>query len=102
MSKGYLSQIEADATTRPSAETLYKIAKALGISLGELLEEDATIAAPEPAPEVSESLRQFAAEADLPETEVQMLARIRYRGRSPRTAADWRYLYESIRRSTEG
>jgi transcriptional regulator with XRE-family HTH domain len=101
VSKGYLSQIESDAATRPSAQTLFKVARALGTSLGELLGEQEGRGADADV-EVSDSLRDFAAEEQLPEAEVLMLARIRYRGRAPRTADDWRFIYESIRRSTEG
>jgi transcriptional regulator with XRE-family HTH domain len=101
VSKGYLSQIESEAATRPSAQTLIKVARALGTSLGELLGDQEAPGA-EPEVEVPESLTEFADEEQLPEAEVQMLARIRYRGRAPRTADDWRFIYESIRRSTEG
>jgi len=47
-------------------------------------------------------LREFARQERLPEDDLKMLARIRYRGRVPRTVDDWRFIYESIRRSTEG
>jgi transcriptional regulator with XRE-family HTH domain len=100
VSKGYLSQIETEAATRPSATTLLKIARALGTSVGELLgEAGATPAQGEP--DIPAPLRQFANDAKLPDAEVRMLAGIRYRGRAPRTSDDWRYIYESIRRSTE-
>ncbi|MCW5881303.1 MAG: helix-turn-helix transcriptional regulator [Anaerolineae bacterium] len=98
VSKGYLSQIENDSAPRPSGETLYRMATALGTTVADLLGREvevATIA-------VSPSLREFAREASLPEADVSMLAGIRYRGEQPRNSADWRYLYESIRRTIRG
>lgn len=100
VSKGYLSQIERSADARPSASTLFALAKALGTSAAALLggTDDGT-AADEPAPDIPDSLREFAAEVDLPPAELHMLARIRYRGEAPRSKDDWRFIYESIRRS---
>jgi len=101
VSKGYLSQIEHEMATRPSTQTMFKIARALGTSIGELVgEAEAGPGAPEV--DVPESLREFARLERLPEDDLHMLARIRYRGRVPRTVEDWRFIYESIRRSTEG
>lgn len=100
VSKGYLSQIEHEQARRPSAQTTFKIARALGTSIGELLGEAEGRAKAEA--EIPESLQEFASQVRLPEEELRMLAGIRYRGRVPRTADDWRFIYESIRRSTEG
>ena len=103
VSKGYLSQVERSLTVRPSAFTIFSIAEALGTTVGELFEgrrEGAVEAASDF--EVPETLREFAEEADLPPTDVNMLAAIRFRGAQPREKEDWRYLYESIRRSIRG
>lgn len=100
VSKGYLSQIEHGVATRPSAQTMFKLARALGTSIGELVGEAEAGANREV--EVPASLSEFARQEHLPEEDLQMLARIRYRGRVPRTVDDWRFIYESIRRSTEG
>jgi transcriptional regulator with XRE-family HTH domain len=101
VSKGYLSEIESNSAARPSAATLFKIASALGTSVGELLGKSGPDSQPVNL-DIPESLRQFAEEAKLPDAEVRMLAGIRYRGKSPKTADDWRYIYESIRLRTEG
>ncbi len=99
VSKGYLHQLEnASDTPRPSAEILYRIAFALGTSVGELLEKRIARADQE-LTDVPEELRQFALTEQLPEEDIKMLARIEYRGQRPRTAEDWRFLYESIKRS---
>ena len=98
VSKGYLSQIENDAAPRPSGDTLFKMATALGTTVADLLGREIE----PPTREISPVLLDFAREARLPDADVQMLAGIRYRGEQPRTTADWRYLYESIRRTIRG
>ena len=100
VSKGYLSQIERSPGARPSASTLFRISQVLGTTVGELLGEEAM----EPddggaAVDIPPGLQELAHDENLPDAEVRMLARIRYRGRSPKTKDDWRYVYESIRRS---
>jgi len=103
VSKGYLSQVERSLTVRPSAFTIFSIAEALGTTVGELFEgrrEGAVEAASDF--EVPEALRAFADEAELPPTDINMLAAIRFRGAQPREKEDWRFLYESIRRSIRG
>lgn len=99
VSKGYLSQVERLEEARPSASTLFALAKALGTSVAALLGERDERQSEERPSEIPESLQQFAQEAGLPPAEVRMLARIRYRGSAPSGKDDWRYLYESIRRS---
>ena len=101
VSKGYLSEIEGNLTARPSAATLFKIASALGASVEELMGLEKSVNEEARQLTIPESLRQFAQEARLPDAEVRMLAGIRYRGRSPKTIDDWRYIYESIRLRTE-
>jgi len=97
-SKGYLSQIENDAAPRPSGDTLFKMANALGTTVADLLGREI-----EPtAREISPVLMEFARPPNLPEADVMMLAAIRYRGEQPHSVADWRYLYESIRRTIRG
>ena len=96
VSKGYLSQVERSPAARPSAATLYAVARALGASVDDLFK---VIDPEEEETGVSESLREFARQDALPPFDVEMLAGIRYRGMSPRTVEDWRYLYQSIRRS---
>lgn len=96
VSKGYLSEIEGGATPRPSADVLYRIATALQTTVADLLEKKETRPASRSVPS---SLQAFAEEAGLPELDVQMLSRIRFRGEQPSTLDDWRFLYESIKRS---
>jgi transcriptional regulator with XRE-family HTH domain len=95
ISKGYLSELESGRAARPSGTILFRIATSLGTTVADLLGEEirpANSAAPA-------ELQAFAEEERLPEEDVRMLARIRFRGEQPRTKDDWRFLYESIRRS---
>lgn len=95
ISKGYLSEIESGRAARPSGDVLFRIATALGTTVADLLEREVRTA----PRAVHPKLREFANEAELPGEDVQMLAQIRFRGDQPETKDDWRYLYESIRRS---
>ena len=99
VSKGYLSQIERSPDARPSAATLFSLAHALGTSVGVLhgstRPEDRDTA----EFDIPKSLREFADAEALPPADIRMLAQIRYRGEAPRTKEDWRFLYDSIRRS---
>ena len=99
VSKGYLSQVERRSGTRPSASTLFALARALGTSVAALLGEREGDDGEEQEADIPDSLRQFAKEQQLPPAEVRMLAAIQYRGSAPSGKDDWRYLYESIRRS---
>jgi transcriptional regulator with XRE-family HTH domain len=94
VSKGYLSALENDPQARrPSADTLYALAKALGVTMADLMGRKVLPAA---AQEVPDSLREFAKEDDLPEADVQMLSSIQFRGEQPRTKERWRYIYTAI------
>ncbi len=99
VSKGYLHDLENPTrerpSARPSADVLYRIAVALGTSVADLLEREVTPA----RRDVSLVLRAYAERAQLPPDDVEMLAAIRFRGKQPQTEDDWRFLYESIRRS---
>ncbi len=95
ISKGYLSDLESGRAPRPSADVLYRLATELGITIADLLGKEVRPAARDAPP----ALREFADEAGIPEEDVEMLAQIRFRGEQPTTADDWRFLYESIKRS---
>ena len=99
VSKGYLSQVERSIANRPSAATVFSVADALGVPVAELYEGAEPAETMLDDAEIPDSLRQFVEEASLPPVDVEMLAAIRYRGAQPRTREDWRFLYESIRRS---
>lgn len=95
ITKGYMSQIESNQAPRPSATVLFNVAQALGVTVADLLGRRV-----EPAEQnIPESLRVFADEAGLPAQDIEMLAQIKFRGQQPQRAEDWRYIYESIKRT---
>lgn len=95
ISKGYLSSLENGDATRPSGTILFQLAQQLGTTIADLLEQEVrpTITV------ISEPLRDFAVQAQLPDEDVRMLSQVRFRGAQPKSVEDWRYLYESIKRS---
>lgn len=96
VSKGYLWSLENEPDKRPSAETLYAIADALGVTMSSLLGRRLLTKQPTDVPD---SLREFAEEKGLPETDVQMLAGIEFRGVRPQTRERWEHIYNAIRMS---
>lgn len=101
VSKSYLSALEnsdasMQAARRPSAETLYAIAQALGVTMADLLGRK-TLARPDTTP--PQSLIKFANQYGLPAADVRMLSAIKFRGEPPRTAERWQHIYNAIRMS---
>ncbi len=94
LSKGYLSAIETGHTSRPSGDTLYKIADALGVLISDLFDRRLLSDAPNDIPE---SLNEFAREFALPQADIQMLAKIEFRGERPQTKERWAHIYSAIR-----
>lgn len=97
ISKGYLHSIESGDTQSPSAEVLFKIAHELGTTMADLLGETETPVLSEV--EIPETLQKLAQEDNLTQADVLMLASIRYRGKQPQSVGDWRYIFESIKRT---
>lgn len=97
VSKGYISALENETSNhRPSGETLYAIAEVLGVTMSDLMGRRLLA---EPVAEMTPSLREFAAEARLPQRDMRMLASIEFRGERPRSKERWRYIYDAIRMS---
>jgi transcriptional regulator with XRE-family HTH domain len=97
ISKAYLYQLEKSTEGHnPSAEILYRLAFALGTSVGELMEKD--IPTHREVTDVPDSLRTLALEEGLGDEVVKMLAGIQFRGQRPVDKNDWFFLYEAIRR----
>ncbi len=99
ISKSYLWSLENDPTaTRPSGETLYKVAQALGVTMSALLGHRLLTETPTAVPK---GLQELADELSLPESDVRMLATIQFRGDRPQTKERWRYIYNAIRTSKD-
>jgi transcriptional regulator with XRE-family HTH domain len=99
IAKSYLSALESGDPhqRRPSAETLYRLAKALGVAMSDLLGRP--ILHKGRINERPPSLVEFALQNDVPESDVEMLASIRFRGEQPQTVKRWEFIYEAIRNS---
>jgi transcriptional regulator with XRE-family HTH domain len=98
VSKSYLSELE-NATgngQRPSGDVLYRLGKALGVAMSDLLGRPVITA---PRRERPASLLKFAKQVNLPEADIEMLAGIQFRGEQPRTAERWAFIYQAIRNS---
>lgn len=99
ISKGYVSEIESEQAPRPSADVLYRLATVLGTSIADLLGKGSNPV----SHSIPESLRRLAEkDENLTEEDVAMLAQVRFRGEQPATPEDWRFLFESIKRSIRG
>jgi transcriptional regulator with XRE-family HTH domain len=98
VSKSYISSLESESEPerRPSAEILYKLARALGVAMSDLLGKTPVLASGQ---ERTPELLEFAAAYRLPEADVDMLASIQFRGDRPRTVDRWRFIYEAIKNS---
>jgi transcriptional regulator with XRE-family HTH domain len=99
ISKSYLWSLENDSTaTRPSGDTLYKIAQALGVTMSAILGQRLLTETPTKVPK---GLQELADELSLPESDVRMLATIQFRGDHPQTKERWGYIYNAIRTSKD-
>jgi transcriptional regulator with XRE-family HTH domain len=98
ISRSYLSELEngTGAHKRPSADVMYRIGRALGVTMSELLGRPLINEPQSPRPA---SLLRFAEEHKLPETDIEMLASIRFRGDVPQTPERWSFIYNAIKSS---
>jgi transcriptional regulator with XRE-family HTH domain len=100
VSKSYLWSLEnadrAEIKRRPSGQTLYRIAETLGVTMSDLLGRKLLIGPPSHIPP---ELEEFAREAKLPQTDLEMLAAINFRGEQPRDKDSWAFVYRAIRSS---
>jgi transcriptional regulator with XRE-family HTH domain len=103
IAKGYLSELvndaEGGARRKPSAETLHAIGVTLGASVADLLGKT------RPAEEMAswpEGLAEYVKANNVPPAEARMLAGISTRGRTPKTAEDWKAVHRVIEMYSEG
>lgn len=116
ISKSYLAKLERGEVENPGLQTLHSIARTLQVTLADLLaSSDDTVAGQSSSgsriedyerllADLPSTLRTFLAEKEqqgdkLPADTVRALAAVQYRGKRPKTTADWRFLYDAMRRS---
>ncbi len=99
VSKSYLSSLEnRQADKRPSANVLFRLAKALGVTMADLLGQEVNFTE---ATVIEPTLQEFAANEKLSAGDVRMLASIKFRGDPPKSVDRWRYIYQALRTSRE-
>ncbi|MCU1399653.1 MAG: transcriptional regulator, family [Acidimicrobiales bacterium] len=99
VSKSYIWNLEnKEQHQRPSGETLYALAKALGTTMSDLLGRQLLSAE---ATQIEPSLQAYADEAGLSDGDVRMLASIKFRGGSPQTSERWAFIYNAIKASKQ-
>ncbi len=103
VSKAFLWEIEVGNSKRPGAETLFKIAEALGVTIAHLMGK-----APEAdgaawiEPEINDGLRAFINERKrqgqpLEPEEVESLSFVQLKGGRPETKEQWAVVYGVLR-----
>ena len=93
ISKQHLWDIERGAA-RPNELTIKHLARVLGVRVSDLMGETSLDEVTRP---ISPSLRAFAARRGLGAAQVEALAGLNYRGRAPRTAAEWELIWRLLR-----
>lgn len=102
ISKSVLFQVETSEAPNPSLETLQKIAKALGVTLAALLEKGGVKAKRGVLPDrIDDALKEMIASLakqniEANEAALDALYVLQEREGAPKTAADWRWLYDTI------
>ena len=96
ISRNYVSEIERGVATNLSWQVLERLVTALGLRISDIFEEQWNQGNLPPG------LEEFARKTDLSPDDVEMLARIQYRGKQPNTPEEWQLLYNAIRITTRG
>jgi transcriptional regulator with XRE-family HTH domain len=98
VSKGYLWNLEkGEAKSRPSGQTLYRIAQALGTTMSDLMGHQLLVDAPRDIPD---SLRDFAKEEGLTDADIHMLAAVNFRGQQPADHESWALVWQAIKHAS--
>ena len=116
VSIAYLSDLERGVLVNPTLDTLTAIAKALGVSLNELLgvedESGRSVSYPKALEEfrdltpfreviADEAKRRSRDEEELEDEWLRTLAAIQVGGRKPKNPSDYLFIFEAIRRAVE-
>jgi transcriptional regulator with XRE-family HTH domain len=96
VSKGYVWNLENRKSERPSGQTVYRIAEALGTTMSELLGQQLltdTVAVDEMPPGLAELVEA----QNLTERDAQMLSAINFRGQHPKDLTGWTLVWTAIK-----
>lgn len=102
ISKAYISDLENGAAGKPNIQYAYAIAVALDVTLDDLV-NDARPKTPEKSgnkkavDDLPPGLSELQKELCLSHDEVEMLAKVNFRGNRPKDKEGWRFLLEAIK-----
>jgi transcriptional regulator with XRE-family HTH domain len=101
ISKSVLFQLETADSPNPSLETLQKIAKALNVTLAALLQKDSVRAKRVMPDRIDDALKEMIGDLrkqklTANEAALDALYVLQERQGAPKTAKDWRWLYDTI------
>lgn len=102
VSKTYISDLENGLGGRPNVQYLYKIATALETTIDALINlslkpsqrKAISAASREPLPP---GLEEFAKQERLKPQQIDMLARLNFRGKRPKDTDAWKLIYDTIK-----
>jgi|SRR6266850_2730927 len=99
VSKTYISDLENGLGGRPNVQYLYKIATALDTTIDALINlslkrKAIPAVSREPLPP---GLEEFAKQESLEPQQIDMLARLNFRGNRPKDADAWKLIYDTIK-----
>ncbi|MCC6699777.1 MAG: helix-turn-helix transcriptional regulator [Candidatus Hydrogenedentes bacterium] len=100
VSRGYLWQLETGGKDRPSLNVLERLAKVLGVNVGEFTDEGT---GPKPAakplpPGLAQFVREKSSKYGITKSDVEVLGAIHFRGKQPVAPEDWELLYLFLRK----
>jgi transcriptional regulator with XRE-family HTH domain len=100
ISKTYISDLENGAAGKPNIQYVFSVARALDITLDQLLSEQRPALAPAETGrplDLPPGLAELRDEQELSDADLQMLSTVNFRGHRPRDKEGWRYLLETLR-----
>ncbi len=105
ISKGYLSLLENGGDVNPTFDVFLKIAKALDVTLADLLGAPKVQSRPAIIAELPAGLRELLEERrragrPLDEETIYGLAHANYRGRKPQSKSDFEFVLQTLARAT--
>ncbi|SRR6266568_1648505 len=102
VSKTYISDLENGLGGRPNVQYLYKIATALETTIDALIKLSLKTSPVKTNPSVSKEplppgLEEFAKQERLEPKQIDMLARLNFRGNRPKSADAWKLIYDTLK-----
>ena len=103
VSKAYISNLENGSGGRPNIQYLYRIAVALETTIDTLVKKSVRSSVKKPSSSATPDetlppgLEEFAKQEKLEPEQIDMLAKLNFRGNRPRDPEAWKLIYEVIK-----